>query len=74
MKKAWTTIVDDVQAYLAQGIGVLPFVYVDFLLALAEAEKQNKSCLLPQARFEAYHARLERSLRHRIQRQQQRAA
>lgn len=74
MNTPWTTIIDDVQGYLAQGVGVLPHVYVDFLRALSDSERARDVCLLPIARFELYHHNLETKLRARIRRRQQRAA
>jgi hypothetical protein len=74
MDTPWNSIVDDVQGYLAQKVGVLPHVYVDFLRALSDSERARQLCLLPITRFELYHYNLETKLRARIRRRQQRAA
>lgn len=74
MNTPWISIVNDVQGYLAQQLGVLPHVYVDFLRALSDSERARQVCLLPIARFELYHHNLEIKLRARIRRRQQRAA
>lgn len=74
MRTPWNTIVDDVQGYLAQRIGVLPHVYVDFLRALSDNERAHQVCLLPLARFEIYHINLEQKVRARLRNKQQRAA
>jgi hypothetical protein len=74
MRTSWTTIIDDVQGYLAHKIGVMPHVFVDFLRALSDSERAHQVCLLPIARFELYHHNLEQKVRARIRRRQQRAA
>jgi hypothetical protein len=74
MSTPWPTIVDDVQGYLAQKIGVLPPVFVDFLQALSDNEKAYRVCLLPITRFELYHYKLEQKVRTRVRYQRKRVA
>lgn len=73
MKPTWSSIVDDLQEYLARGVTPLPAVYAQFLEALAERERGHQLCLLPFSRFELYHIRLERKVLERLK-YQRRAA
>ena len=50
--------VDHVQFCLARGIAPLPLVYNAFLLALEEQERKHLVCLVPSARFDAFHSKL----------------
>jgi tryptophanyl-tRNA synthetase len=69
MDRDWDTIVDDVQRYLSCNVAVLSHVNEQFLEALAQRERTQKDlCLVPFARFQLYHVRLERKVRHRINR------
>lgn len=71
MKFSWTSILDDVTGYLAKGAYPLPFIYSQFLTTLDEQERKNQVCMLPFARFEMYHKRLEAKIQQRIKIQQQ---
>lgn len=66
MNTPWTSLVDDVQEYLSKRISPLPFVYFRYLQELHTLERNQKVCMLPQARFELYHAQLEQKLILRI--------
>lgn len=50
--------VDHVQLCLARHAYPLPLVYSAFLIALVEQERKCTLCLVPCARFDAFHNRL----------------
>lgn len=68
MKTPWPNIVDEAQGYLSAGVTLHPHVNEQLLEALDLRERLHKDlCLVPLARFELYHIRLERKVRTRIQ-------
>lgn len=69
MKMRWDAIIDDVHTYLAANIALLPHVNEQFLKALERREQIHKDvCLVPFARLQLYHIRLEQKVRQRIER------
>lgn len=60
--------VDEVAFYYANGIRVLPSIYVSYLDDLSELERKNKLCLLPNTVLERYHVELFRRIEFRIRR------
>lgn len=58
-------IADEIQELLGRGVSLFPSVYYEFLEQLMEKERMKKLCLLPSARFELYHMKLERKRRAR---------
>lgn len=67
MTPTWNTVNEDVvQEYIGRGVILLPIVYEAFLNRLDEQERDKKLCLLPLARLQLYHIRLERKVQTRL--------
>lgn len=46
------------QLYISRGVQLLPSTYVAFLDILSEMERKRTVCLVPLARFELFHHKL----------------